>query len=228
MIKKLSLFAFAFLFSLVVFSQDSSNVSTSEKGKFTLEGQINPNFNGGNWFGSVGIRFRYFMKPNRALRISYNPYFYSETEKYPENTDGTGDVGTVKNTTSRQSFAFAYEYHLGKNQKFSPYVGGGVSITFINDKEKSTDVLFGQYEANYNSSYKQNTFGWGLFAMAGFDWYVMSNMYLGLELGLGFNANYEGKMKITATDQDDYEYPGGSNARFGTNYNGGVRIGWRF
>ena len=67
--------------------------------------------------------------------------------------------------------------------------------------------------------------------MAGFDWYVISNMYLGIELGIGFNYNIEGKLKIYENDNgtiEDSEFPGGSSASFSDNYNGGIRLGWRF
>ena len=222
------------LSSSILFAQDSipeTQTSLNEKGKFSLEGQIQPNFNGNVWFTSGSVRGRYFYKNNRAFRFTYSPYFTNNTDKFTENSDGTGEVGTFKTTSNRHSIGLGIEHHLGNSSKLSPYLGYGLSFSFHSDKNKAENVMGGSYFPDYNYESKQNVYWLGAFAMAGFDWYVLTNMYLGVELGLGFYYNKEGNLKIQENDNGDIEnreYPGGSSASFKPNYNGGIRLGWRF
>lgn len=231
MLKKLPTLLHVLFLSLTLYSQDSTANTSSEKGKYTLELQLRPNFNGGSWISGGSINFRYFPKVNRAFRISYSPFFNLETIKIPENFDGSGKVGTQKTTNTSNFISAAYEYHLGKNSKFSPYLGYGISFSIITEKSTGENTNGSSYYDDYTYESKQITYGIGAFAIAGFDWYVLNSMYLGVQFSLGFA--YQSVEDLTATSVRDgversYKILGSTSFVLSDQYLSGIRLGWRF
>jgi opacity protein-like surface antigen len=99
------------------------------------------------------------------------------------------NLNKIEDEVSGFNLGLGYERHLNGTDKLSPYLGGGFSMlaTNLND-EKTNDF--------------------GLNALAGMDYYVFENVYLGLELGLSFAVNDDRGLYNSMTSA--------------------VRCGWRF
>lgn len=99
------------------------------------------------------------------------------------------NLNKIEDVTSGFNLGLGYERHLKGTDKLSPYLGGGfcMKATNLND-EKTNDF--------------------GLNALAGMDYYVFENVYLGLELGLSFAVNDDRGLYNSMTSA--------------------VRCGWRF
>ena len=98
------------------------------------------------------------------------------------------NLNTIEFEPSTFNLGVGYERHMSGTDRMSPYLGGGIGIGSSNLNEE-TDFSFG---AN---------------AVAGMDYYIFENIYMGLELG------------ITISDGDAGIY--NSMTRAG-------RFGWRF
>lgn len=231
MLKKLPTLLLTLFLSFSLYSQDSTANTSSEKGKYTLEVQLRPNFNNGSWISGGAIVFRYFPKVNRAWRFTYSPFFSTETDKVAENPDGSGEVGKITYSNTSNTISGAYEFHLGESPKFSPYVGFGASLSFRTNKEVSENSDGYNYIPNYSFESKQNTFGIGAFGIAGFDWYVISSMYIGVQFSVGFSYRTVGDEKVTVTQNDveeNFKFLGSSSFEFSDQFLSGIRLGWRF
>ena len=105
---------------------------------------------------------------------------------------------SMNDSTSMSSLniGLGYEYHLSGTDRMSPYVGA--AIGFGSDTDAS-DV---------------STSRFGFNIIGGMDYYVFENVYMGLELGLGFSTE-------TTGDAD-------ASSNFGNSMMSAVRLGWRF
>ena len=80
------------------------------------------------------------------------------------------NLNKIEDQVSGFSLGLGYERHLKGTDRLSPYLGGGFNMS----------------HSNINN-FKKIDFG--LDALAGMDYYVFENVYLGLELGLSFAVN---------------------------------------
>ena len=105
---------------------------------------------------------------------------------------------SMNDSTSMSSLniGLGYEYHLSGTDRMSPYVGA--AIGFGSDTDAS-DV---------------STSRFGFNIIGGMDYYIFENVYMGLELGLGFSTE-------TVGDAD-------ASSNFGNSMISAVRFGWRF
>ena len=83
------------------------------------------------------------------------------------------------------SIGLGYEYHLGGTDRMSPYFGGLVDYASMGDDNSSVGVNI----------------------VGGMDYYVFENVYVGLELMLGYNTGDES---------------------FANSMGSAIRFGWRF
>ncbi len=206
----------------------------------SLEGVLGYNGSSLNWSAPT-IRFRYFVNENIAGRVQLGlgdgtgtPA--SESYTYYENADATGNSGTVDISRSGWNAQIGGEYHMSATDRLSPYFalgidfgGGSYSETWTNsDGGSYVDGLSAQVDAGYSM--------FGVSAGAGVDFYIVENLYLGVELGLGYSSmNYDdvttsvtvsaGGTSTTTTDiagnaKETYTGTGSPSANF--------RLGWRF
>ena len=83
------------------------------------------------------------------------------------------------------SIGLGYEYHIGGTDRMSPYFGGLVDYASMGDDNSSVGVNI----------------------VGGMDYYVFENVYVGLELMLGYNTGDES---------------------FANSMGSAIRFGWRF
>jgi Outer membrane protein beta-barrel domain len=157
-----------------------------------------------------GIRFRMFNSENTAIRFS----LYAGGSKTQDIKDQPTANAIDPTVTSPEllsitgkkeiGLSVGYEKHFAGTDRLSPYVGGQVTFTTGSTKEESqfwgavatedlgSPTKWGTWSMVKTS--KHTMFGLG--AVAGFDYYIADNLYLGAECGFG----------IGMTKQKDLEF----------------------
>lgn len=210
--------------------------STTET-PFSMEVLVNNGGTGINWTAPA-LRLRYFVNDNIAARLqiglgdgSGSPS--SESLRFYEDADGGGEEGSAEISRSAWVAQIGGEYHFTGTQKLSPYValgvnfGGGSQSLATENSDGSSYVQ----DLNVESEGGYSVFGAGL--GAGMDFYFVENVYIGLELGIGFSRfNYDDSEQVntittggTSTSVTTVN-PGYTESFIGTN--AAFRLGWRF
>lgn len=213
-------FYLCLLFSLLVvartFSQDSLRTSNDPlkvtAGHVTMELNINP-FRGDLSLNNAlnQIKIRYFTSDNFAIRLGFNvetkkkettvtnpygtnPFISDETKKFT----GVGvNVGVEKHFTGtkRLSPFIAAEFSFGT--KFSNYtLDDGNVKTKIEGAWRSTTMVNNAFVYGYE---ERGYVKYGLSVLAGFDFYVAKNFFLGYEAALQFSNIEYTDIDITTT-----------------------------
>jgi hypothetical protein len=217
-----------------------------EKGSFTTELQFSP-FNitikddedtySTGPFSMLGLRGRYALSNNLALRLNFG--IDVGHAKYQREIDEVNyqyyTVDSIKGTqTSKSNYTEfiispGIEYHFGKWEKLSIYVGGelffGMRTTQTKNDLETTAKL---YARNYwdddlelvgysetissyktkncdhywgNNYYQNGKMFFGANVFAGIDIYIYKGLYLGAELGLGYayQMALKGSLKGSST-----------------------------
>ncbi len=189
-------------------------------------------------FGTPQLKFRYFLQDQIALRAGVNLSQHAETNKIYE-AGGSG-TGFEKNMTSIWGINAGLEKHFTGTGRLSTYVGADVSLQIVGASAKrentadGTNFTDGESEKlkGYNYNGNNGSFGFGLRAVTGADYYFVDKVYLGAEFGWGFAAMKDSKTKTETTT-------GGTTTTVETKTTGGtfdlmpsltagVRIGYRF
>ncbi len=177
------------------------------------------------------LKYRYFLSENLAIRFGLNYAGSKDTENFTENADGTGATGSTEYKESAFSVAPGIEYHFAGTDRLSPYLGlaiafgsGKYTETYDNsDGTEYVDGLTGDYEAPIG------VFGFSL--LAGMDFYVAENLFLGAEFGWGSTSTTikeaSGSVSFGGTTTS-YTEPEHKSSTSGFSAVGGLRLGWRF
>lgn len=216
----------------------AENPFSVEVGLSGVSGITGGSGTGINW-NAPSLRFRYFLQDNFAVRLQLSlgdgsGQAMSETSRFYENTDGTGGEGTQEISRSAVAVQIGAEYHFLGTQKLDPYAalginfGGGKQTATLDQTDGSSYVGVLTVDQSGGYSVFGATLGLGM------DFYFVENVYIGAELGLGFNAfNYsdsENTQTITPTTGDpivtESVTAGYKESYLGTQ--AAVRIGWRF
>jgi hypothetical protein len=142
--------------------------------------------------GMTGIKYRKFVSDDKAIRMIANFTLL--------NNSGTG----MKSTTDYSAaFGYGVEYHNKGAQRLSTYWGyqGYLGLASM--------------QGDYND--KTNTFAAGADLLTGFDYYIVPNIYLGLELSYGFG--------LVNTKEGDYK---DTQFRLAPGITPFFRLGWKF
>ncbi|MDD2982577.1 MAG: outer membrane beta-barrel protein [Crocinitomicaceae bacterium] len=205
---------------------------------WSLEGGINfSGANGINWQAPT-IRARYFVNENIAARVQLGlgdgagtPM--SKTERVNEFNNGTGGVGEIVTKNNTWNAQLGGEYHLAGTDRLSPFFSLGINFGGGNVTITEENVNFGAFSSGWTSEEKIKTNMFGVAVGAGIDFYVVENLYIGLELGLNFNRqNFKDEEYVKTS-------PGGVSVKTitagktqtvleTTALNTGLRLGWRF
>lgn len=174
-----------------------------------------------------GAKVRYFLSDNMAIRVNLG--YSSRAAKAVEyGYDGEDkEYETTKMSVGQFSIMPGIESHFAGTERLSPYVGAELGI-----KMGSTKTNVNNSKDDDYTKAKSTSFGFGLNAFAGMDYYVAKNIYLGAEFGLGFTSRKvkagTNEMKVggvkTSVESDDYN----SFSRVSFNTNPAIRFGWVF
>ena len=114
---------------------------------------------------------------------------------------GGSGTGTIDMGDMSWSLGLGAEYHLSGTDKLSPFFSAGVSfggMTMTEDWSNSDGV---DYMADMTAAVESSGSTFGLGIGAGVDYYVFDNIYIGLEMGLGWESYTDGGGSTSITIQ---------------------------
>jgi opacity protein-like surface antigen len=235
--RKILLLTFASLLISGVYAQeDASNEKTfkqvSGSNSFELEfdpGTIFNSSNTGNLFGlqnGFGVRYRRFMTELSAFRIGADISFSNNTF-ITQQADEELDALELK--TKFNSFGIlirpGYERHFNGTKRLSPYVGGELKIGYSTSTLKEEQQIDNEVKA---IKVKSGSFNFGIGALAGLDFFIAKNLYLGLEFTYGIYYTKDLNSKYTDIDGEETINKNGHSFSFKPGAYGNFRIGYLF
>lgn len=214
-----------FISTLALYSQEFRPVG----GNFTAETQFRP-FNASP-ISLDYLRGRYFISDDMAIRTGLN--IYMKTDKStPENATGGNDED--KKSTTMFGLYPGIEKHFGDLPKLSPYIGVELIIGMKTSKEVYTDKS-GTSNAETTSKgawidgSERGNFTLGLNLLIGTDFYFSENIYMGMEMGFGFQNVSNSKIEVEGTGQPTVTVSKkDSQMEIGINYVPAIRLGYAF
>ena len=173
--------------------------------------ELNYTFGGGTTDGALslpeyGAKFRLFVNDAWAVRLNLGLSTVSDkTTTYTPNPDG-GEYETY-------------------NKTISPYVGAEIGIL-----TQTTKTTHDDDETDYHTTRKQPGFGFNV--VTGVDVYLCKGLYMGFELGLGYDSmnSKRGSYKVESGNETN-ETDGDTSTLgsfFGFHAQPQLRVGWHF
>ncbi len=187
-------------------------------GEFTLEANVNLLNSDVRLSNSLNqIRGRYFMSDDFALRLGANLSLDSRTQNPDDDTE-------IKYSHFAISLMPGIEKHFTGTDRLSPYIGAELGIGISSrSQEVTADGNKTEIKGGWDTGERGN-FQFGLNGIAGFDFYVARHLYVGYELGFGFNLRSDSAVEVNNIETD------GKNSSFsiGPNVRNGIRVGFVF
>lgn len=218
----------------IVIKQEESTkeviIRKAEKGDFTAEGLLQLSF--GNepiMIKFNDIKARYFYSNQLVYRGTLGFVIGSQTN------DITDNKNMASYTIARQNIRAGggVEFHVKASKRLSPYYGAeglilleSYKISSVNTDDLKTYSLGAGYQ-------KDSTFtGVYLGGLAGLDYYLTSDIYMGIELGLGvtsFSSTLVGERKtMRGVTTSESNVVNGRGNRLDIRYSPGIRVGFKF
>jgi opacity protein-like surface antigen len=186
------------------------------------------------------LKFRYFLQDQIALRVGFNFTQNSNTTKIYE-AGGSG-TGFARDGYSLFGLNAGLEKHFTGTGRLSTYVGADVLFQKVSAASKWDNTADGttfsdgdtRKTRGFNTATPavNSSFGFGLRAVAGADYYFVEKVYLGAEFGWGFIASKDGKTKdektvggVTTTVETKST---GGSFNLAPMITGGLRLGFIF
>lgn len=169
------------------------------------------------------LRFRHFIKDDLAFRLGLNV-------RYENNKPAEDQVQKRFDISARPGL----EWHFEGTKRLSPYFGieaeiAGRTASF---EDGSNNASISQINGAWTSGgSNQGYFRWGTNAILGADFYIARYLYLGAEIGFGFEHSLYTDIEIEYTPNtgaNNQTISGGSGFVFGPNYLGAFRLGFVF
>lgn len=187
------------------------------------------------------LRFRYFIADNMAIRARLSLGSSSNTDKETVDVAGT-KIDVERKTSSGFNLGIApgIEMHFAGTDKLSPYygaqlnlnLGGATTTEYTNALGGAPGAWAGVAKDNKATNKAGSTFGLGVSAFMGADYYITDGVFVGGEFGLGIfglSSTGEGENSTTTGGTTTTTKTGTSSSfdLFGVTA-GGVRLGFRF
>jgi len=193
------------------------------------------------------IRYRRFLSEKTAFRLGIGLSFTSQKADsvFNSKVTPTGNVTVsekYKKTVMSWSIKPGFEKHFEGTNRLSPYIGAELDLAGQSTKEVTptgTDAKDEFYIQTDKNKSKGGFFRAGVNLIAGFDCYITKHLYLGSELGFGFQYTKFSDYKMT-TEYPSSVTPGtpdpgnpnatsqGSEMNIGPNFNSSIRLGYIF
>jgi outer membrane protein W len=203
--------------TFTVQAQDSLSVSTSDFKPIAGDRTIEAGTSFQDLVYGGTLKFRKFTTDEKAFRLSGSLHFSYDTP----HDDLTSMYSAI-------SIIPGIERHFAGTSRLSPYIGAELPLTIAFSKyETSNRTISGAWsDGQYNRAFT----GVGLNAIAGVDFYIVKNFFIGLEFGAGVSYRKYSDIEIDYKehDFDDQILEGGSSLYFNTFSNSGFRIGFVF
>ena len=184
-----------------------------------------------------GFKYRYLLSETYAFRSNLN--ITSNKNKsivYGIDDKGNTDYGMKGISTSKNldlNLRLGIEKHLNGTDRLDPYLGADLILGLNSIKSERDKNNSGTYQNDYEYSSKQLSSNLGLSLIAGFDFYLVENIYFGTEFGLTYNTSFSGDEEIketsAGTSTETINKSSGSLTSIVTGMTtGAFRIGYRF
>lgn len=189
-----------------------------------------------------GLKYRNWMSSNVATRGTFLLGFRNISNPIVlQNSAGEN----VDANTSYFEWAVqikpGIERHFAGTDRLSPYMGAELILGYGSNKYTTesldaSDAIVESYVKNGTQDFVGNNLPWtyvngftaGIGLLAGFDYYVAKDLYLGLELGYSFAYNKRAAVKTKQAGADEVETKTGSNVFFQPAAGANLRLGWNF
>ena len=260
--------------SMALFTAQAQDEAASSdwkpaSGDVAIETVVQSPFASGSPFSLIsgGLKVRYWLNDDMALRVGLNFTGNTNITNYKDSAlvYGTGSVtdgnknAVVEGSETVSSSAFTMsigaEKHFDGSDRLDTYLGGDITFGFGSNTtdrvnyDGNTNTHANGYtsdtraEYTYNSAQSNSSFGFKL--VAGADYYVFKNVYVGIELGWAMNSTSYDTKKTSGkgftqgtsddflnytkeVDDNDTEVPGSSSSAMGAAMTtGAFRIGFR-
>jgi len=206
-------------------SVNAQDVYKQQGGEKNVEVLFSPL--GGSPIGINGIKYRSFTSATSAWRANVFIGFNNDSDVMLGG--GNDGMGELNSSSSEFTIAIApgIERHFAGTDRLTPYYGGEAVISFMRMTDKMEYNSAGDTE---EITTKNGSFGFGLNGIFGADYYFADNIYIGFELGFGFQFTSESDTVIedSAEGAEDVESPNGSSINLGPNAVGQIRAGVLF
>lgn len=226
----LSIFTAAAIVFTASAQDDMSSIMKQEGGERQLEVQFAPL--GGSPISIGGIRYRAFLTDRSAYRATiFIGYNSTTSPNVVQNSQGTDVELEDKESSFIISLRPGYEMHFDGTDRLSPYVGAEIDFAMQTSSSETQSLDVNDATITNTTKGQDGFTRFGLNLVAGVDYYVAKNLYLGTELGFGFAMTSNSDIKFesdapgfTAPDPT----PQGSSLDLGPNVLGQIRLGYTF
>lgn len=212
---------------------------------------------GGTPISIPGIKFRSFTSNNTAFRLGVFVGYQNESTitQEEEFNDEDEQIGLELSDRS-SSFTIAvqpgYEWHMTGTDRLSPYVGAFANIGYTSETDvMETEHQIGDVQGTPindelfqgDVTTKTGQLNLGLNLVAGFDYYFAEHLYIGTEVGFGFNMDNdlssstetlntrphpETGVWVENSEEVDSVHGNQKGFQIGPNVIGQIRVGWLF
>lgn len=191
------------------------------------------------------IRYRRFLSETAAVRVGFG-LSYSSSKADSVFISNVNPANTVEEKYKSSKFGWnlkpGYEKHFAGTNRLSPYIGAELDLAGAMSKEitpTGIDAADGVYIVTEKNKNKGGFFRAGVNVLAGFDCYITKHVYLGTELGFGFQAvmyskykketAYPGNVSTPTPDPGNPDPASqGREINVGPNFNSAIRLGYIF
>ncbi|MCA6408114.1 MAG: hypothetical protein IM575_03220 [Cytophagales bacterium] len=211
------------LFVFVGFSQDSLKTHSYKPNAKSFTAEVNFNPFSSSPISINYLRFRTFVNERQAFRFGVSI--------------GLRNQKAIENVT-QSSFEInlrpGYEWHFKGTDRLSPYVGIDAdfaikSSSFSDDRTTQTRGSIKSISGAWDPNGTERGFTrFGANFLIGADYYIVKRLYLGLEIGYGFQVINSADISITPFVGTAPTTKGGSTFQLGSNFNSSLRLGFAF
>lgn len=247
-----------FLFSILVNAQedDQQKMLKPSKGNYSFELDFLP-FSSNGPINLNAFRGRYFINDKLALNVNFNFDHKKYHDETPVSYQNTLVFNTDDGKYSVFGLGTGIEYHFLNAHRISPYVGVNIAYEIKRSNYEGVENSYQSnpnsgivetkieienawrvYDiAGYNSNgypyyrYFMNERAYNSIKaniVLGADVYLIKHLYMGVELGLGFNSIKYKEVIVKEDGNLDTKYPKAKDFTFGLIFNNAVRLGFWF
>lgn len=251
--KKLFLcIAFA-IATLYANGQESQTTESADfkpiKGSFATELNFNP-FKGNLSFNNVlnQVKGRYFIETQLALRLGFNVNTLDSNLNIGNPYGPQASYNLDKRSSTSFGLNVGIEKHFKGTKRLSPYIGADVfwgtksanqetsnTSSSVSVKNGWIEVLYYQtttppYYTTVTRVIEEAYSRFGIMAVAGFDFYMSKNFFLGYEFNLGYSITDYRTPEVKTSGQTVISsyFTNNSVSKFGTSLVNGIRVGYVF
>ncbi len=176
------------------------------------------------------LKVRYFKTENRAYRARG---IVSMSNNNITINGANGKNASVIEAVQNLNLGVGFEDHFKNKNHISPYWGLELVVGLSAVKLDGTNTDDGKlFREDYKLTSENTEVSFYLGGIAGLDYYLSSNFYIGTEIRYGYQSKNLGNVSRTVTDPKGISSNSGAslgtNTKLEMNYTPGVRFGFKF